>query len=504
SCDEKQDDDLPLRLVDKPNPQEVGIFLRGNPGSRGERAPRQYLSFFAGEQTEPFKQGSGRRELAERIASRDNPLTARVFVNRVWGHLLGNGLVRTPSDFGLRSETPVHRDVLDHLAVDFMEGNWSIKRLIRRIVMSSAYRQSSVIRAEAVERDPENLLLWRAERRRLDFEAMRDSILTASDQLDRTVGGESVQIANESPSKRRTLYAFIDRQNLPGLFRTFDFASPDTHSPERPETVVPQQALYLMNNGFVHDAAQAVVGRVDDTDVRQRVNQLYRLVLARDAMIDELQLATSFIESGDNTSPDIPIGNPWQFGYGSFNAESEQLVSFHLLPHFVENTWQGGAQRPDPVLGWAMLNASGGHPGNDQQHISIRRWYAQADGSVTVRGRLEHPSENGDGVRARIVSSRDGLQGEWIAQHKTIETNTSTLAVKRGDTLDFLADCRDNPNHDSFQWRVTIRQSEGSEGTTTADWKSERDFQGPHAKPLGAWERLAQTLLLTNEFLFLD
>ncbi|MCB9937929.1 MAG: PSD1 domain-containing protein [Planctomycetaceae bacterium] len=504
SCDEKQDDDLPLRLVDKPNPQEVGIFLRGNPGSRGERAPRQYLSFFAGEQPEPFKQGSGRRELAERIASRDNPLTARVFVNRVWGHLFGNGLVRTPSDFGLRSETPVHRDVLDHLAVDFMEGNWSIKRLIRQIVMSSVYRQSSVIRAEAVERDPENLLLWRAERRRLDFEAMRDSILAASDQLDRTVGGESVQIANESPSKRRTLYAFIDRQNLPGLFRTFDFASPDTHSPERPETVVPQQALYLMNNGFVHDAAQAVVGRVDDTDVRQRVNQLYRLVLARDAMIDELQLATSFIESGDNTSPDIPIGNPWQFGYGSFNAESEQLVSFHLLPHFVENTWQGGAQRPDPVLGWAMLNASGGHPGNDQQHISIRRWYAQADGSVTVRGRLEHPSENGDGVRARIVSSRDGLQGEWIAQHKTIETNTSTLAVKRGDTLDFLADCRDNPNHDSFQWRVTIRQSEGSEGTTTADWKSERDFQGPHAKPLGAWERLAQTLLLTNEFLFLD
>lgn len=503
SCDEKQDDDLPLRLVDKSNPQEVGIFLRGNPASRGDRAPRQYLSFFAGEQAEPFKKGSGRLELAELIASRDNPLTARVFVNRVWGHLFGDGLVRTPSDFGLRSDTPTHRDVLDHLAVSFMEDGWSVKRLIRSIVMSSVYRQSSDIRAAAVERDPENLLLWRAERRRLDFEAMRDSILSAGGQLDRTVGGESVQIANESPSHRRTLYAFIDRQNLPGLFRTFDFASPDTHSPERPETVVPQQALYLMNNGFVQDAAQAVIGRVDAADLGPRVSQLYRLVLAREATPDEMQLATSFIESSSALT-NIPIGNPWQFGYGSFNVESAQHVSFHPLPIFAENTWQGGLERPDPTLGWAMLNASGGHPGNDQDHISIRRWYAQADGNITVSGKLEHPSENGDGVRARIAASRDGLLGEWIAQHKTIDTNTMTLAVMRGDTLDFLTDCRDNPNHDSFQWRVTIRQAESAEGATIAEWKSERDFHGPQPEPLSAWHRLAQTLMLTNEFLFLD
>jgi hypothetical protein len=503
SCDEKQDDDLPLRLVDKPNPQEVGIFLRGNPASRGDRAPRQYLSFFAGEQAQPFKSGSGRLELAELIASRDNPLTARVFVNRVWGHLFGNGIVRTPSDFGLRSDTPTHRDALDHLAVSFMEDNWSVKRLLRSIVMSSVYRQSSDIRTAAVERDPENLLLWRAERRRLDFEAMRDSILSAGGQLDRTVGGESVQIANESPSHRRTLYAFIDRQNLPGLFRTFDFASPDTHSPERPETVVPQQALYLMNNGFVQDAAQAVIGRIDAADIGERVRQLYRLVLVREATTDELQLATSFIESS-RALTNIPHGDPWQFGYGSFSAESAQHVSFHPLPLFAENTWQGGPARPDPTLGWAMLNATGGHPGNDQDHISIRRWYAQADGNVTVKGKLEHPSENGDGVRGRIVSSCDGLLGEWIAQHKTIDTNTMTLAVKRGDTLDFLTDCRDNPNHDSFQWRVTIRQAESDEGATTAEWKSERDFHGPHAEPLGAWQRLAQTLMLTNEFLFLD
>ena len=502
SSEEKQEDDLPLRLVDKQNPQEVGIFLRGNPGNRGDRAPRQYLSFFAGEQAEPFKTGSGRLELADLIAARDNPLTARVFVNRVWGHLFGNALVRTPSDFGLRSDTPPHRDVLDHLAVTFMEDNWSVKRSIRRIVTSSVYRQSSEIRAEAVARDPENLLLWRAERRRLDFEAMRDSILAAGGQLDRTVGGESVQIANQSPSKRRTLYAFIDRQNLPGLFRTFDFASPDTHSPQRPETIVPQQALYLMNNGFVQDAAQAVVGRVDAADIGQRVGQLYRLVLAREATPDELQLATRFIET-DNPSTDIPPGSPWQFGYGSFDAEAE-LVSFHPLPHFADNSWQGGPERPDPKLGWVILNDSGGHAGNDQEHIAIRRWSARSDGAVTVRGKLEHPSENGDGVRARIVSSREGLLGEWIAQHNTVDTHTMTLSVEQGDTLDFLTDCRENPSHDSFQWRVTIRQVEGADNQATGEWKSQSGFHGPEPEPLGPWQRLAQTLMLTNEFIFVD
>jgi hypothetical protein len=503
SCDEKQDDDLPLRLVDKANPQEVGIFLRGNPSNRGDRAPRQYLSFFAGEQAKPFKQGSGRLELAESIASRDNPLTARVFVNRVWGHLFDNGLVRTPSDFGLRSETPTHRDVLDDLAVSFMEDDWSVKRLVRRIVTSSVYRQSSEIRVEATARDPENLLLWRVERRRLDFEAMRDSILAASGQLDRAVGGASVQIANDSPSKRRTLYAFIDRQNLPGLFRTFDFASPDTHSPKRPETIVPQQALYLMNNAFVQEAAQTVVDRLDAADTEQRAGQLYRLLLAREATSEELELATRFIEA-DNALPNMPVVNPWQFGFGSLETDAKLHVSFHPLPHFADNVWQGGAQRPDPMLGWVFLNGPGGHPGNDQEHIAIRRWYAQADGTYSVSGKLEHPSENGDGVRGRLVSSRGGLLGEWVARHGTLDTNAKTIPAKRGDTLDFVTDCRENPSHDSFHWRVTIRQLEGADDQPAAEWKSESGFHGPQAEPLGPWQRLAQTLMLTNEFMFLD
>ena len=504
SCDEQQDDDLPLRLVDKPNPQEVGIFLRGNPSNRGDRAPRQYLSFFAGDEAQPFSRGSGRLELAELIASPENPLTARVFVNRVWGHLFGEGLVRTASDFGLRSEPPVHVDVLNQLATSFMEDGWSVKRLIRQIVMSSVYRQSSELRLDASQRDPENLLLWRAERRRMDFEAMRDSILAVSGQLDQSIGGESVQIANETPSKRRTLYAFIDRQNLPGLFRTFDFASPDIHSPQRPKTTVPQQALYLLNNGFVHDAAEAVVGQLDSSaDVEQQVRQLYRLVLTREANSDELALAAEFVQT-NNPVPNAPIGNPWQFGYGSYDSDATPAVTFHPLPYFSKNSWQGGSELPDPQLGWVILNARGGHTGNDQEHVTIRRWQAQNGGTITVTGNLEHPSEQGDGVRGRIVSSRDGQLGEWIAEHGAAETNTDRFAVQRGDTIDFLTDCRANPSFDSFQWRVTIRQADADNNQPTASWKSEDGFHDPLPQPLRPWQLLAQTLLLTNEFMFLD
>lgn len=314
SSREQQDDGLPLRLVDKDQPADVRVFLRGQPGNRGDIAPRQFLTFFREPDTKPFSNGSGRLELAEAIASRSNPLTARVLVNRVWAHLFGEGLVRTPSDFGLRSEPPVHQDVLDHLAVTFMDDGWSLKRLIRLIVTSSTYKQQSAVRDAALAKDAENLLLWRANRRRLGFEAMRDSLLAASGKLDQTVGGESVQIIGEKPSTRRTLYAFIDRQNLPGLFRTFDFASPDTHTPQRPKTTVPQQALYLMNNGFVQNIAEDLVGRTEgEVDARTRITQLYAIVFAREPSDDELAIGEAFANAVDSkaTSDSASSLNEW-------------------------------------------------------------------------------------------------------------------------------------------------------------------------------------------------
>ncbi len=219
-----------MTMADSPEPHNERVFIRGNPGNPGEEAPRQFLPCLAGDKLQPFTQGSGRLELAQAIASRDNPLTARVLVNRVWLNFFGTGLVRTPSDFGLRSDPPTHPELLDFLARRFMDEGWSLKKLHRLIVLSSTYGQSSHATEEMRRRDPDNLLLSHMNRRRLDFEAMRDSLLAAAGTLDPAVGGPAVNMFSEPFTHRRTIYGQVERQNLPGLFRTFDFANPDTHS----------------------------------------------------------------------------------------------------------------------------------------------------------------------------------------------------------------------------------------------------------------------------------
>jgi len=501
SSREQQDDDLPLRLVDKPKPTDVQIFIRGNHRNRGATAPRRFPVFFAGSEGRRYTQGSGRLQMAERITDPKNPLTARVLVNRVWSHLTGQGLVATPSDFGLRSTEPVQRDVLDYLAVTFIEDGWSLKKLIRRIVLSGTYRQGSDTRESAVVKDPENRLLWRAERRRLNFEAMRDALLAVSGSLDRKIGGPSEKIETLPPTKRRTLYAFIDRQNLPGLFRTFDFASPDTHSPSRPETTVPQQALFLMNNGFVHAVTEPLVARLDvDARVDDRIRSLYQTVLARDPVDEEITLGRRFVS--DSTVQTGGIRSRWQFGYGSLRDDSS--VQFTLLPHFDGNAWQGGPRRPDPKLGWVTLNAAGGHPGNDLQHMVIRRWVSPADGVIQVSGTARHPSDKGDGVQCRVTAGRAGEAGRWVVRNKQVTTRVTALEVRAGDTVDFLTDCRTNPNYDTFEWKVTVQFTRTSNRNLSRAWDSRQDFHGPLPEPLTRWQQYAQTLLLTNEFLFLD
>jgi mono/diheme cytochrome c family protein len=248
-------------MVDRAPPANPHVFLRGNPNNPGPVVPRQWLEVLAGPARKPFAKGSGRLEMAQAIASKDNPLTARVMVNRVWLHLFGAGLVRTPSDFGLRSEPPTHPELLDHLATRFVEEGWSTKKLIRSILLSKTYRQESEGVAEYGRVDPDNFLLWKMNRRRLDFEAMRDGTLAVAGRLDPAVGGRSVPLLTQPFSRRRTLYGFIDRQNLPGVYRTFDFASPDTHSPFRFTTTVPQQALFLMNSPFLVEQAKQVAAR---------------------------------------------------------------------------------------------------------------------------------------------------------------------------------------------------------------------------------------------------
>jgi len=292
---------VPLRamaMADRANPGDSHVFLRGNASNRGPEAPRRFLEVLSAVSSAPFTNGSGRLELAQAITSRDNPLTARVYVNRVWRHHFGEGLVRTPGDFGVRTEAPVQRELLDYLAASFMADSWSTKKLHRLIVLSATYQQSSAASAASLKADPDNRYLSRMNRRRLDFEAMRDTLLAVSGKLDPKVGGLPVDIIAEPFSPRRTVYGLIDRQNLPGLFRTFDFANPDVSSQGRFTTTVPQQALFMMNSPFVIEQARSLVARPEVKQLPgdpEKIQTLCRLAWQRPAERDEIRAAEKFL-----------------------------------------------------------------------------------------------------------------------------------------------------------------------------------------------------------------
>ncbi len=471
-------------------PTTPKVFIRGNQGTPGEEVPRAFLGLLSGENRVSWKT-DGRLELAQSIASKDNPLTARVWVNRVWLHHFGAGLVRTPSDFGTRGERPTHPELLDWLALRFIEGGWSTRKLHRLILLSSAWRQSTEGAAETVKADPLNLRVGRMNRVRLEFEALRDSVLQVSGKLDPAMGGRAVHLTTEPWSGRRTVYGYIDRLNLANMFRVFDFAVPDMHAPQRYVTTVPQQALFLMNSPFVMEQAQVLVRRPEvsgESDPEQRIQRLYRAVYGRAATAREVTLGLAFL--GLPTHEPLAQLPAWQYGFGA---------SFTPLPHYTGSAWQGGPKLPDPKAGWCMLNAQGGHAGADPL---VRRWTAPRDGVVAISGTLVHKEKAGDGVRARIVSSAHGELASWTACRLEAETKLSGLDVKRGQTIDFVIESRADANSDAFAWAPTVKMAAPDE-----EWSALAGFGGPAEKlpePLAPWEKYAQVLLEANEFTFVD
>jgi hypothetical protein len=300
-------------LVELPAPPEPRVFVRGDPTRPGKTVPRQFLEVLSHASRPTFAPASGRMELARAIVDRDNPLTARVAVNRVWARHCGFGLVRSPSNFGRRGQPPTHSELLDHLAARFMDEGWSIKKLHRWIMLSSVYQQSSHDRSDYAARDPENRLLWKMNRRRLDFEALRDAWLWTAGRLDRTLGGPSVRL-DAPTANRRTLYGLVDRQELPGMFATFDFASPDSHSAERYTTTVPQQALFGMNGPSVIQWSRDFAARADVqslADPRERAAHMIQLAWGRAASEREIDLSVKFIEREAADRPTDATGS-WE------------------------------------------------------------------------------------------------------------------------------------------------------------------------------------------------
>ena len=288
-----------MSLVDKENIQDPYVFLRGTFGARGDRVPRRFPVALSpvGEERRNYTKGSGRLELAESIIDPSNPLTTRVMANRIWKHLIGKGIVRTPSDFGLMGETPTHPELLDHLANSFIKNGWSIKKMIRNIVLSKTYRQEA---RRLPAKDPENLYLSSMNRKRLNFEAMRDGMLQVSGELDLTMHGPSQKLHSKPYSKRRAVYGYIDRQNISPTLNSFDFANPNIHAPQRVETTVPQQALFAFNHPFVIERSARLAKKAFDftaTNPLSQVEFLYRRILSRDPRKEEIKLGVVFLRS---------------------------------------------------------------------------------------------------------------------------------------------------------------------------------------------------------------
>ena len=283
-------------LMDRQNPVTQKVFLRGNPNTHGVVVERQFLKALSRKQRQPFTpEGSGRLDLAESIISPENPLTVRVIVNRIWKYHFGKGLVSTPSDFGRQGNLPSHPDLLDYLANRFLNEGWSIKALHRFILNSATYRQSSLSAVDISLVDPENRLLSRMNRHRLGFEAMRDTMIYVTGQMDHRVGGHAIDLEQKPFTSRRAVYGKIVRQNIPALFRTFDVANPSIHTAMRPETTVPQQALFAMNSEFVQEQARKLASHLKSSEPRARIQELYHRVLSRSPSIEEMDLAMEYL-----------------------------------------------------------------------------------------------------------------------------------------------------------------------------------------------------------------
>ena len=292
--------------------QPFRVFRRGSPIDRGEAVQAHFLTALNSGTAEPvpFPDGKRRLSLAQSIVDPDNPLLRRVLVNWVWQHHFGRGMVTAPDDFGARSQPPTHPQLLDYLAVKFLEDGWSLKKLHKRIMLSDVYQQGAIENVESREKDPGNHLLWRMPRRRLEMETMRDSMLAVSGELNvTTIGGRPFDFLSTPVVPRRSVYGFVNRDIISSLASTFDGANSASCTAKRPETTVPQQTLFALNSVFIQDRAASLAKRIENiVDAEQRVRFLYRQAYGREPQDEELTVALQFV----SRQGDEEAGDRWQ------------------------------------------------------------------------------------------------------------------------------------------------------------------------------------------------
>lgn len=306
--------ELAYAVADGKKRGDAAVQMKGDPAKPGEIVSRRFLTVLGGAALPADERGSGRDKLAEWMLAKENPLPARVMANRIWHYHFGRGIVPTPSDFGKQGKPPTHPELLDYLAVKFRDGGWSVKAMHREIMLSRTYRLAAGLDASQRERDPSNELLSAFPLRRLDAESLRDTLLALGGNLDLSPAGphpfppeREWKFTQHKPfkavheSNRRSVYLMTQRIQRHPYLAIFDGADPSTSTPARPSSTTPLQALYLLNDPFVHAQAKLVAARIPPGNDMRRIVSTYRLILLRDPNPSELDKARKFLESTRTT-----------------------------------------------------------------------------------------------------------------------------------------------------------------------------------------------------------
>jgi hypothetical protein len=496
-----------MSLRDRENWSAAQVFRRGNPADRGEPFERHWLEFLGGG---PFEEGkSPRLSLAEKIADPANPLTARVMVNRVWAWHFGSPLTE-PSDFGPQQPQPELLPLLDWLALEFTSTGGSLKELHRTLLSSRAFRLKASGDPKNATIDEANHLFWKWNRRRADFEAMRDRLLATAGGLSLEAhGGRSLPLDSPAADSRRSLYAFIDRYALPTTFVSFDLPHPDHHSGQRIKTTVPQQALYFFNSPMLLRQAAKLANDESFTQLPHdaaRIRFLYDRLLQREPTADEAAAALAFSQNA-NPADYLPrLSGHWEVRHAPDTGGAlGELLSF---PLFSDNSWRTG---PDPAtapIRWLHVSPSGGHV--SANHAMVLRWRAHGAGEVKLVGEIRRVQAGGSTVAWDIAGPKgERLANAPLAPDSTAQVGTDWIAIEPGQTLDFILRAPEGDTCGGVGWDIHVIGRESAESEELEVGNFAKQFptsDSPPSPPAAAnpWADLIQMLWASNEFHFID
>ncbi len=497
-----------MSLNDKPKWGAAQVYVRGNPGNRSEPFDRAWLSFLGGGK---FPEGkSPRLSLAEKIADTSNPMTARVIVNRVWGWHFGEAIT-DPADFGPQQPVPQLRPLLDWLALRFNEKGGSIKELHRLLLTSKAFRLESEGPLANNSIDEANTLFWKWNRHRLDFESMRDRLLSTAGTLDTSAtGGRSIALEKPTSDSRRSIYAFVDRYALPSTFVSFDLPHPDLHAPKRAETTVPQQALYFLNGPLVIRQAEKVVKSPDFTNQPSdaaRIRWIYQRLFEREPTNAEANDALDWITT-INPADYLPrLGGVWEIRHTPDTGFP--LGDLLPFPLFEKNTWKTGPDLSKAPIRYLSARADGGHP--SKGHVLVVRWRASGSGQVKMTGSLTRPGKEGEPLVWKVVGKNTETlgEGELLPASKDVKIDGKWIDVSAGDTVDFTFRAPKGEHFGTTNWDLRMIGREKPEATPTEVSNYKKEFPTstsppPAIAPASPWADLVQMLWSSNEFHFIE